>query len=207
MATLADPWFGPLSQWQWVLGVNLYGVVHGVRAFLPTMLAQGAGHIVNTASIAGLMPGTGPTYDASKHGVVALSEDLYVTMRQLEVPIGVSVLCPGWVRTNILDAERNWPASMGEKPPANPASEVVRRHVQRAIDEGMTPGAVADLVADAIAENRFWIFPHPEWIDMAVRRWHTIAEGLNPELGVDSPGLPPAAQIADEIAAALAADA
>jgi NAD(P)-dependent dehydrogenase (short-subunit alcohol dehydrogenase family) len=72
VGSLADPWFGPISAWQWVLGVNLWGVVHGVRAFLPAMLAQGEGHIVNTASMAGLHPGAGPSYDASKHAVVAL---------------------------------------------------------------------------------------------------------------------------------------
>jgi NAD(P)-dependent dehydrogenase (short-subunit alcohol dehydrogenase family) len=77
VASLADPWFGPISAWHWVLGVNLWGVVHGVRAFLPRMLAQAEGHIVNTASMAGLQPGASPIYDASKHAVVALSEDLY----------------------------------------------------------------------------------------------------------------------------------
>ena len=105
----ADAWFGPLSAWNWVLGVNLWGVIHGVRAFLPVLAAQGEGHIVNTASIAGLLPGFGAAYDATKHAVVALTEDLYLAMQQSGLPIGVSVLCPGWVRTNILDAERNWP--------------------------------------------------------------------------------------------------
>jgi NAD(P)-dependent dehydrogenase (short-subunit alcohol dehydrogenase family) len=204
VGSFADPWFGPMSQWQWVLGVNLFGVVHGVRAFLPTLLAQGEGHIVNTASMAGLIPGAGAAYDASKHAVVAISEDLYGTMRQLDVAVGVSVLCPGWVRTNILDAERNWPATLGEKPPSSPITEVVRRHAQRAIDEGMTPAAVADVVADAVIEDRFWIFPHPDWVEeFALQRWQSIADGLNPEPAGDLPGLPPAAQLADEIATAL----
>src|SRR5258707_3726385 len=97
VASLADSWFGPVSSWQWVLGVNLWGVVHGVRAFLPILAGQGEGHIVNTASIAGLLPGFGPSYDASKHAVVALTEDLYLNLQQVGIPIGVSVLCPGWV--------------------------------------------------------------------------------------------------------------
>ena len=80
VASLADPWFGPLSAWKWVLGVNLWGVIHGIRAFLPLLAAQGEGHIVNTASVAGLIPGIGPVYDAAKHAVVAISEDLYRAM-------------------------------------------------------------------------------------------------------------------------------
>ncbi len=199
----ADPWFGPLSAWEWVLGVNLWGVVHGVRAFLPRLVAQGGGHIVNTASIAGLLPGFGPSYDASKHAVVAITDDLYRSMTTAGLPIGVSVLCPGWVRTRILDAERNWPGEYGDRPDAAFGSDVVRRHVGRAIDEGITPAVVADRVAEAIGENRFWVFPQPEFVELAVRRWHGIAEGHNPELLVDTPGLPPAAQIVAEITALL----
>src|SRR5262245_52756499 len=93
VASKADAWFGPLSAWEWVFGVNLWSVVHGIRAFLPTLAMQeGGGYFVNTASIAGLLPGFGPSYDATKHAVVAMSEDLYRTMRQLQLPIGLSVL-------------------------------------------------------------------------------------------------------------------
>jgi len=88
VASLADPWFGPLSAWRWVLGVNLWGVIHGIRAFLPPLAAQGEGHIVNTASVAGLIPGIGPVYDAAKHAVVAISEDLYQAMNVAMLPIG-----------------------------------------------------------------------------------------------------------------------
>jgi NAD(P)-dependent dehydrogenase (short-subunit alcohol dehydrogenase family) len=203
VGSLADPWFGPTSAWHWVLGVNLWGVVHGIRAFLPRMLAQAEGHIVNTASMAGLHPSASPIYDASKHAVVALSEDLYRMLRQMQAPIGVSVLCPGWVRTNILDAERNWPVSLGTRPEHAVVADVVLPHVQRAVDEGTNPAVVADLVANAVMADRFWVLPHPEFVDLAVRRWHSIAEGLNPELNIDAPGMPPSAQIADEIRAAL----
>jgi NAD(P)-dependent dehydrogenase (short-subunit alcohol dehydrogenase family) len=203
VGSLADPWFGPISAWHWVLGVNLWGVVHGIRAFLPRMLAQAEGHIVNTASMAGLHPSASPIYDASKHAVVALSEDLYRMLRQMQAPIGVSVLCPGWVRTNILAAERNWPASLGTRPDHAVVADVVLPHVQRALDEGTNPAVVADLVANAVMADRFWVLPHPDFVDLAVRRWHSIAEGLNPELNIDAPGMPPAAQIADEIRAAL----
>ena len=203
VASMADPWFGPLSTWEWVLGVNLWGVIHGVRAFLPILAGQGEGHIVNTASIAGLVPGFGPSYDASKHAVVALTEDLYGTLQQVRLPIGVSVLCPGWVRTNIMDADRNWPDRLGDAPPPGMGTEIVEPHVRRAVDEGTPPAMVADLVADAVQANRFWVFPNPEFVDVAVRRWHGIADGDNPELEVDVPGLPPAAQLNAEVRALL----
>jgi NAD(P)-dependent dehydrogenase (short-subunit alcohol dehydrogenase family) len=204
VASHADPWFGPTSAWKWVLGVNLWGVIHGIRAFLPVLAAQGEGHIVNTASIAGLMPGVGPIYDAAKHAVVAISEDLYQAMNVARLPIGVSVLCPGWVRTSIVQADRNWPQSLGEAPPRAATAEVTEPHVQRAVDEGIAPATVADLVADAITANRFWIFTDPRLTQIALDRWQRIAEGHNPQTEVDSPGMPPAKQIAAEIRRLLA---
>jgi NAD(P)-dependent dehydrogenase (short-subunit alcohol dehydrogenase family) len=203
VVSMADPWFGPLSAWQWGLGVNLWGVVHGVRAFLPILLGQGEGHIVNTASIAGLYPGFGPTYDAGKHAVVALTEDLYSMLKQIGSPVGVSILCPGWVRTGLMDAERNWPKSLGERPAPGLGADVISGHVRRAIDEGTTPSAVADMVADAVTAGRYWIFPHPEFVELVAQRWNSITEGRDPELLVDMPGLPPAQQIAAEVAATL----
>ncbi|HUY23240.1 MAG TPA: SDR family NAD(P)-dependent oxidoreductase [Acidimicrobiales bacterium] len=203
VVSLADPWSGPLAAWEWVVGVNLWGVVHGVRAFLPLLVAQGEGHIVNTASMAGLAPGFGAAYDATKHAVVALTEDLYTTLRMTGLPVGVSVLCPGWVRTGIIDAERNWPGHMGAVPPHGFGSGVIATHVRRALDEGAPVAAVADAVADAVEAARFWVLPHPEFVDLAVRRWHSIAEGADPEPMQDVPGLPPAGQIAGEIAALL----
>jgi NAD(P)-dependent dehydrogenase (short-subunit alcohol dehydrogenase family) len=203
VATQADPWFGPLSAWEWVVGVNLWGVVHGIRAFLPYLVAEGEGHIVNTASIAGILPGLTPSYDATKHAVVALTEDLYTTLTAMGVPVGVSVLCPGWVQTGIMDAERNWPAHLGEPPPQAFASEIVTNHVRRAVAEGMPAATVADLVADAIAAQRFWVFPHPDFVEVAELRWRTIVEGQNPAGLADVPGLPPSEQIAAEVAASL----
>ena len=203
VASNADAWFGPIAAWSWVLGVNLWGVIHGVRAFLPALAAQGEGHIVNTASIAGLLPGFGASYDATKHAVVALSEDLYTGMRQAGLPIGVSVLCPGWVRTNILDAQRNWPGDLGDEPPPALGADIVLGHVRRVIDEGMPPAAVADLVADAVDADRFWVLPHPEFVELAVQRWHDIADGIDPRLDIDMPGLPSTSEIAEEILATL----
>jgi NAD(P)-dependent dehydrogenase (short-subunit alcohol dehydrogenase family) len=203
VAAKADPWFGPLSAWEWVIGVNLWGVIHGVRAFLPHMATQPEGHIVNTASMAGLVPGVGPVYDATKHAVVAITEDLYRTARLVGLPIGVSVLCPGWVRTGILDADRNWPDRLGERPSDSPESAVTMPIIRRVIDEGLTPAAVADLVADAVEAERFWVFTGPEWLELAVRRWHGIAEGQNPDLEADIPGVPPAKELMAEVMRAL----
>jgi NAD(P)-dependent dehydrogenase (short-subunit alcohol dehydrogenase family) len=204
VATRADPWFGPLSAWQWVIGVNLWGVIHGTRTFLPILLGQGEGHIVNTASINGLMPGSGPSYDASKHAVVALTEDLFTMTRTYGLPIGVSVLCPGWVRTGIADADRNWPSRLGDPPPAVQGSEVVTPIIKKALDEGKEPAEVADLVAEAITDRRFWVLPHPEFVELAARRWRRIADGEDPELEVDVPGMPPIAEIVGKVKALLA---
>jgi NAD(P)-dependent dehydrogenase (short-subunit alcohol dehydrogenase family) len=205
VSSSADPWFGPLSVWEWVLGVNVWGVIHGIRAFLPILINQGQGHIVNTASIAGLNPGSGPAYAASKHAVVALSEELFKTTKMVGLPIGVSVLCPGWVRTAIMDADRNWPPRLGESPPQAPAAEVLRPHYDRAIGAGTDPAAIADVVAEAIVSDRFWILPHDEWVERAARRWQRIAEGLDPDPADQVPGFPPFTQIASEIQTALTA--
>lgn len=199
VAARSDPWFGPLSAWEWVFGVNLWGVIHGVRAFLPLMAAQPEGHIVNTASMAGLVPGVGPVYDATKHAVVAITEDLYRTAKLAGLPIGVSVLCPGWVRTGIIDADRNWPTRLGERPPDSPEAAVTTPMVRRVIDEGATPAAVADAVADAVEAERFWVFTGPEWLELAVRRWHGIADGQNPDLDAEIPGMPPAQEMIAEV--------
>jgi NAD(P)-dependent dehydrogenase (short-subunit alcohol dehydrogenase family) len=204
VASDADPWFGPISAWRWVLGVNLWGVIHGIRAFLPLLAAQRDSHIVNTASVAGLAPGTSPSYDATKHAVVAISEDLYRAMKMVQLPVGVSVLCPGWVCTSIHQAKRNWPESLGEVPPPAVTAEVTTPHFQRAIDGGMAPAAVADLVADAIAADRFWVFTHPQFTQRVLDRWQRIAEGHDPQTEVDVPGFPPGKQLIAEIRRLLA---
>jgi NAD(P)-dependent dehydrogenase (short-subunit alcohol dehydrogenase family) len=149
------------------------------------------------------MTGFGPSYDASKHAVVAITEDLFNAVRLAELPIGVSVLCPGWVRTQILESDRNWPASMGELPPSDPAADVTRRHIEKAIAEGRTPASVADAVADAVTAGRFWVIPHQDFLDLCIERWATIADRLDPVPAEDMPGMPPRSQIIAEVAAAL----
>jgi NAD(P)-dependent dehydrogenase (short-subunit alcohol dehydrogenase family) len=202
VAAYGDAWTGPIEAWKWVLDVNLYGVVHGIRSFLPHMVFTG-GHIVNTASIAGLMPGFSGPYDASKHAVVAISEGLYLQMKTIDSPLGVSCLCPGWVRTGIADAERNWPDDMGSVPEASVTSTVARGYLERAIDEGTTPASVADLVAESIEADRFWVFPHQDFLDLCIERWHLIADGHNPMEAPQVPGMPGRARMRAEVRAAL----
>jgi NAD(P)-dependent dehydrogenase (short-subunit alcohol dehydrogenase family) len=201
VAPKSDPWFGPLASWEWVMGVNFWGVVHGCRAFLPHLF--GGGHIVNTASMAGLMPGFGPSYDASKHAVVAITEDLFHTMNTAGLPVGVSVLCPGWVNTGIADAERNWPAELGSQPEPDPTNAVITGHLRRALAEGATPAFIADKVFDAVNEARFWVIPQPDFLELAVDRWGSIGEHANPTQPEQVPGLPPRTQLRDEVFAAL----
>ena len=180
----ADAWVGPFSEWEWILGVNLYGVIHGVRAFLPIMATQGEGHIVNTASMSGLttMPGAAP-YVVSKHGVVALSETLYVELKCAGSPIGVSVLCPGFVRTDLMDAP--WDEALGARPP--PATEPVatKTHglLRDGIEAGMPAAEVACQVVAAIRAEQFWILTHEEVRKDPLERFRRAARQENPALG------------------------
>lgn len=204
VAGRTDPWFGPLASWEWVIGVNFWGVVHGCRTFLPHL--AGGGHIVNTASIAGLYPGFSAAYDASKHAVVALTESLYNTLQVAGLPVGVSVLCPGWVRTRILDADRNWPDSLGARPPEDPLGQITEQHVRRAIEEGSTPAYVADAVFDAVASGRYWVLPHQDFLDLCIERWNLIAERADPAPSEHVPGMPPRSQVIAEVRRALGLD-
>lgn len=136
--------------------------------------------------------------------MVAISDDLYRAMKVAGLPVGVSVVCPGWVRTGIGHAERNWPQSLGEVPQPAVTAEVTTPYTQRAISEGMAPAAVADLVADAIAADRFWVFTDPDSTQKALDRWQGIAEGRNPQIEADMPGFPPGKQVVAEIRRLLA---
>jgi NAD(P)-dependent dehydrogenase (short-subunit alcohol dehydrogenase family) len=202
-----DPWLGPIDGWEWTMGVNFWGVVYGVRTFLPHIVASGGGHIVNTASMAGLYPGFAPAYDASKHAVVAVTESLYHNMQMAGLPVGVSCLCPGWVKTGIIDADRNWPAEFGPRPEVDAVAQISRDYVRRAIDEGTQPGVVADLVVEAISTDRFWVLPHPDFVEIAMRRFMSIGEGANPVPPEETPGMPPRSQMIAEVMAAMSVSA
>lgn len=178
-------WELPLSTWEWVLGVNLWGVIHGIRAFVPRLVAQGEGHVVNTASVAGLLSAPGmAAYCASKHAVVGISESLLHELSLTGANVGVSVLCPGFISTRIVDAERNWPERLGPRPemPSPPGGEQLREMMRQQIAQGMPPAEVAEAVLAGVRAGRFWILTHPEFGDRATARLRDATEGRNPEL-------------------------
>jgi NAD(P)-dependent dehydrogenase (short-subunit alcohol dehydrogenase family) len=185
VVTSSPSWLSTMADWEWVLGVNLWGVIHGVRAFTPILLSQGVeAHIVNTASMAGMIcgPGAAP-YNVSKFGVVALSETLHYELMMLGAPVRVSVLCPGFVNTNIFDAARNRPAELAETAPKMPGAEEMEQMARQLLAAGSPPSMVADVVFNAIRNERFYIFPHPEWKERIRVRMEGILEERTPELG------------------------
>lgn len=173
VGVIRSVWESTLADWEWVVGVNLWGVIHGLRIFVPIMLRQETDcHIVNTSSIAGLVvgPGSSSTYNVSKHGVVALSETLYYELAQRAAKVKVSVLCPSWVNTRIVDAERNRPMELRNDPlaqPIGPEDEAILQAVREATQRGMSVDEVAECVFRAIKNEQLYIFTHPEtkvWI-------------------------------------------
>jgi len=192
VASSGPVWQNTLADWEWVLGVNLMGVVHGIRTFVPIMLSQNAdAHIVNTASMAGLLstPGLG-IYNVTKHGVVTLSETLALELQQARARINVSVLCPGWVRTQIWDSGRNRPADLrnGLTQSASnvPAIDARTAQIPEAIATGLSPEQVADVVFDAIRRNRFYILTHPTWKPLIQQRMEHILNDRGPASGFGS---------------------
>lgn len=178
--------------WEWILGVNLWGVIHGVRTFTPLIIASGGGHVVNTASMAGLSspPGMSP-YNVSKHGVVTLSEAMSVELAMMHPEVGVSVLCPGWVRTRIHEAERNRPDGVAAFAAGAGDSEAdagagaqglaaLRSMVEQWIAEGLDPADVAAMALDAIRNRRFYVLTHPEWQGMVRDRVDRMLAGEQP---------------------------
>jgi len=177
-------WDSTLADWEWVLGVNLWGVIHGVRTFVPIMLDQNTEcHIINTASIAGLISGSGlGVYKVTKHGVVTLSETLACELAERNAKIKVSVLCPMWVKTRILEADRNRPAELQNvaSQSMKPEDEALFESINQAVQTGISPKAVADHAFDAIRTERFYILTHPESKALVRRRMHDILHDRSP---------------------------
>ena len=179
-------WETPLSTWEWVLGVNLWGVIHGLRTFVPLLITRPDAYIVNTASVAGLMapPFMGP-YNASKHAVVAISETLHHELAMMAPHVKVSVLCPGWVKTGIAASARNRPEHLQEGVDANGDAASV---LQGLIDKGMPAEEVAAKVRTAMRDEKFWILTHDEegdfWVDGVKSRLRNIEMRANPQLGL-----------------------
>jgi NAD(P)-dependent dehydrogenase (short-subunit alcohol dehydrogenase family) len=174
-------WEVPLADWNWIVSVNLMGVVHGIRAFVPRMIEQGEGHIVNTASIAGLLsvPRSG-AYCATKHAVVAMSECLH---HDLALAAGgkvkVSVICPAFVKTRIWDVNRNRPTSAhgGVRTRQDETFEAMTR---AAVDAGISPEVVAENVLQAVVADKFWVLTHPKTKKLVEKRMTGILEDLAP---------------------------
>src|SRR5688572_9116001 len=163
-----------LNDWKWVVDVNLWGVVHGIHFFLPHLLENDdGGHIVNTASMAGLIPvaGIGP-YNGTKYAVVGISETLAIELQKTRV--GVSVLCPGLVNTNIFTSQRNRPAQLRNDRRKDDQTVLVRPEV--VTERGLDPAVVAGLVTAAIENGEFWIFTHPALLDEVESRHRRIVE-------------------------------
>jgi NAD(P)-dependent dehydrogenase (short-subunit alcohol dehydrogenase family) len=180
-------WENSVKDWEWVLGVNVMGVVHGVRIFTPMMLEAAGkdpawqGHIVNTASMAGLLnPPNMGVYNVSKHAVVSFSETLYQDLSLVTDQIGASVLCPYFVATGISQSHRNRPAELsGDKPTK---SQLIQQAMTgKAVGSGKVSAAdVAQLVFDAVASNQFYIYSHPKAIHSVQTRLEDILQARNP---------------------------
>lgn len=180
-------WEAPLPDYEWVFGVNLWGVLHGIRSFVPHLLAQEEGHVLNTASMAGVTsaPYCAP-YVVSKHAVVALSESLHLELGARGARVGVSVLCPELIRTGIGDSERNRPDRL--KRDASPHAEqtLVEDAIRAGVAAGIAPAVVAERALDAVREGRFYVFPPPgdPWREACSARLDDLREARNPRIAV-----------------------
>jgi NAD(P)-dependent dehydrogenase (short-subunit alcohol dehydrogenase family) len=181
-------WENSEEDWEWVLGVNLWGVIHGVRVFTRVMLECAArdgdyqGHIVNTASMAGLLtPPVMGVYNVSKHAVVALTETLYQDLRLVDAPIQASVLCPYFVPTGIAQSHRNRPDELASHERATASQMAAQMMTEKAVESGkVTAADVARITFEAIREERFYIYSHPQALAAAGERFEAIVQGKPP---------------------------
>ncbi len=183
ISPLGPAWENSLADWQWILGVNLWGVIHGVRTFTPLLLAQDEGHIVNTASVAGLInPPGSAMYNVTKHAVVALTETLYHDLGERGSKVGCSVLCPAYVPTGIADPERSRPADLANPATEKSAAQAAKEEMLRkAVRSGrLSADDIGAAVLEAVKQDRFYILTHPR-INGAIRaRMEDILEGRPP---------------------------
>lgn len=181
-------WESTQQDWEWVLGVNLWGVIHGVRVFTPLMLASAKadanfkGHIINTASMAGLLtPPAMGIYNVSKHAVVALTETLYHDLKLIDAPIGVSVLCPYFVPTGISHSESVRPPDTQATTQPTRSQQVSQAMLEKAVSAGKVSAAeVAQITFDAIKAGQFYIYSHPQALGNVERRMEDILQVRNP---------------------------
>jgi NAD(P)-dependent dehydrogenase (short-subunit alcohol dehydrogenase family) len=176
-------WESSVRDWEWVLGVNLWGVIHGVRVFTPILLAQDEpGHIVNTASVAGLVnPQMMAVYNVSKHAVVSLSETLHHDLRMVNAKVGVSVLCPAFVPTGINASERNRPADLANAALPSASQQALRAQLDKAVSSGrITARQVGDMTFEAIRDERFYVITHEKMMPSIALRLQDVTLRRNP---------------------------
>ena len=184
-------WDAVGSDWEWVLGVNLYGVLHGIRAFVPIMLEQNEpGHVVNTCSMAGLIntPLSG-AYNVSKHAALSLTETLYHELRMKDSPVGCSALCPELIRTGIANSDRNRPPHLKRPEEADtPEMEIVESAIRTSIETGLDPSVMAERVYDEIKRDRFYLLAEEggNWDAACRTRLEDIRLRRNPTFGLIS---------------------
>jgi NAD(P)-dependent dehydrogenase (short-subunit alcohol dehydrogenase family) len=188
VSPLGNVWENSVADWQWILGVNLWGVVHGVRVFTPLLLAEaqkpdGEAHIVNTASVSGLIcaPGMG-LYNVTKHAVVALTETLHHDLARRGARMKCSVLCPAYVPTGIADSARNRPAELADAGRVKTEEDLARETgLKKAVERGrISADDVAQTVFEAVRDERFYILTHPKILGAVQARMEDILRGANP---------------------------
>ncbi len=187
MSPVGPAWSATLEDWQWTIGVNLMGVVHGIRSFVPRMLEQkDECHVVNTASVAGLLSvPASSVYCVTKHGVVTLSECLHHDLRLFGAKVGVSVLCPAFVNTGIKDSQRNRPGALAA---SNPLAKPFEQQMRKAVESGRISAAdVARITLDGVKDNRFYILTHPNILGAVRARMEDILQDRAPTNMVPSP--------------------
>ena len=176
-------WESTLADWKWVVDVNMWGIIHGLHVFVPIMLDQNTEcHIVNTASVVGLLNNfTSSSYQVTKHAVVAISEQLYHSLAEINAKVKTSVLCPGWVRTHILNSKRNHPDQIQDK--SSHKRQTDNHFAQEDLESGVSPEIVAEHVFHAIRENKFYVFVNADEYKSLIRmRMENILEESNPSL-------------------------
>jgi len=180
-------WESTWNDWEWVIDVNLWGVINGLKIFIPRMLEQETeGHVLNLASMAGLLPyHTSAPYMVTKHAVVALTEQLQFSLTQRGSKLTTSVLCPGWVKTRIMESERNRPSEFKNKDPEKPLTpteEAALKGMMAAVESGISPEAIADQTFQSIRDEKFYILTHPEYIPLMRVAFDNRIKGLKPPL-------------------------
>jgi len=172
-------WDHDMSDWDWVMGVNFYGVLYGIQSFLPHMIEhQEEGHVLNTVSMAGIL-GLEGSYGVSKFAALSLSEGLFQSLKKINSKIGTSVLCPGFVATNIIDSQRNRPEHLSSDKKSN---FLLKQLASSVLKRGKKPDEIATRAIEAIQANNFYILPHPVYDERVKDRYERILARTEPEI-------------------------